>query len=345
MGIAAFRLPRHIVDKEVESIQALGVEIKTNTPIGKALTLDDLRRQGFKAFFLAIGAHKRLPLNVAGESAFEGVVDCIDFLRRVNLSEEVSLGQRVVVVGGGHASMDTARTCIRLGISEVNLVYRRSRDEMPAGEREIGIAEAEGVKMHYLSIPKAIKGAEGRVTHLECIRAELGKEDESGRHRPVPVKGTEFDLEADTIILAVGQRVALEPILEHQEIGVSPRRTFQVDPNTMQTSVADVFAGGDCVSGPASVIEAIAAGKKAAGAIHRYLCGEPLEVKIYHAVKRMKVEELAVTEEEKESLKRPDMPLLSPIERKATFEKAELGLTEEMAQKEAKRCLRCDLYG
>jgi pyruvate/2-oxoglutarate dehydrogenase complex dihydrolipoamide dehydrogenase (E3) component len=113
----------------------------------------------------------------------------------------------------------------------------------------------------------------------------------------------------------------------------------------MQTSVADVFAGGDCVSGPASVIEAIAAGKKAAGAIHRYLCGEPLEVKIYHAVKRMKVEELAVTEEEKESLKRPDMPLLSPIERKATFEKAELGLTEEMAQKEAKRCLRCDLYG
>jgi len=345
LGIPDYRLPKHIVEKEIESIQALGVEIRTGSPIGRDRTLETLRGEGFRAFFLAIGAHKGFRLNIAGESEFEGVVDCIDFLRQVNLSEEVHLGQRVVVVGGGHASMDAARTCIRLGISEVNLVYRRSKEEMPAGEEEIRIAEEEGVKMHYLSIPKAIKGVDGRVTHLECIGAELGRQDESGRRRPVPVKGTEFDLEADTIILAVGQRVDLGPIVENQDIDVSLRRTFHVDPKTMQTTAADVFAGGDCVSGPASVIEAIAAGKKAAGAIDRYLRGKPLEEKIYHAVKRMKVEEVEVTEEEKETLKRPDMPLLSPAKRKASFEKAELGLAEERAQKEVKRCLRCDLYG
>jgi NADH-quinone oxidoreductase subunit F len=249
------------------------------------------------------------------------------------------------MVGGGHSAIDGARTCIRLGVPEVNLVYRRSREEMPAGEEEIRIAEEEGVKIHYLTIPRAVKGRDGRVTHLECMRAELGKEDESGRRRPLPVKGTEFDLEAHTIILAVGQSADLGPIVKDQEIGLSLRRTLEVDGRTMQTTMPDVFGGGDCVTGPASVIEAIAAGKKAARAIHRYLRSEPLEEKIYHAVRRMRVEEVEVTEEEKETLKRPDMPLLSLTERKTTFERAELGLTEEMATEEAKRCLRCDLQG
>jgi NADH-quinone oxidoreductase subunit F len=345
VGIPEYRLPKEIVEREIESIKELGVEIKTNTPVGKDLTLDDLRRQGFGAFFLGIGAHKGFRLNIAGESDFDGVIDCIDFLKKVNLSEKVHLGQRVVVVGGGHSSIDGARASIRLGASDVSLVYRRSKEEMPAGEEEIRIAEEEGVKIHYLTIPKAVKGRDGRVAHLECIRAELGRQDESGRRRPVPVKGTEFDLEADTIILAVGQSVDPDPIVENEAIGISLRRTFEVDPQTMQTTVADVFAGGDCVSGPASVIEAIAAGKKAAKAIHRYLRGESLEEETYHAVKRMKVEEVAATEEEKETLKRPDMPMLSLTKRKTSFERAELGLAEEMAQSEAKRCLRCDLHG
>jgi NADH-quinone oxidoreductase subunit F len=345
VGIPEYRLPKEIVEREIEAIKALGVEIKTNTPVGKDLTLDDLRDQGFKAFFLGIGAHKGFRLNIAGESDFEGVTDCIDFLKKVNLSEEVNLGQRVVVVGGGHSAIDAARTCVRLGASDVNLVYRRSKEEMPAGEEEIRITEEEGVKIHYLTIPKAVTGGDGRVTHLECIRAELGKQDESGRRRPVPVKGTEFELAADTIILAVGQAVDLGSILDVQDIGVSLRRTFEVDGETLQTRRLDVFAGGDCVSGPASVIEAIAAGKKAAGAIHRYLRGESLGKKTYHAVKRMKVEEVAVTEEEQGALKRPHVPVLSLVKRKTTFEKAELGLTEEMAQNEAKRCLRCDLHG
>lgn len=345
VGIPEYRLPKHIVETEVESIKTLGVEIRTNTSIGKDITLDDLRRQGFAAFFLGIGAHKGFRLNIEGESDFDGVIDCISFLKDVNLSKAAKLGQCVVVVGGGHSAIDAARACIRLGVREVNIVYRRSKDEMPASKEEIQITQEEGVKIHFLTIPKRVKGKDGKVTHLECIKAELGKQDESGRRRPVPVKGTEFDLEADTIIRAIGQSVDLGPIIEAHEIGVTPRGTFQVAPRTLRTNMPDVFAGGDCVTGPASVIEAVAAGKKAARSIHRYLQGESLEVKVYHPMKRMKVEELEVAEDEKEALKRPDMPMLPAEKRKSTFEKAELGLTEEMAQNEAKRCLRCDLHG
>ena len=343
LGIPEYRLPKQVVETEIESIKALGVEIKTNSPIGKETTLDDLRKEGFSAFFLGVGAHKGFRLNVEGESEFDGVIDCISFLRKVNLSEKVELGQRVVVVGGGHSSVDAARTCVRLGVADVNMVYRRSKDEMPAGEEEVRVAEEEGVKFHFLSMPKRVKGKAGKVTHLECIRAELGKQDESGRRRPVPVSGTEFDLEADTIVLAIGQQVDLEPISEAHEIGITPRKTFQVDTNTMQTATSDVFAGGDCVTGPASVIEAIAAGKKAAGTIQRYLAGQALEKTLYHPVKRMKVEELEASEEEKEALQRPEMPMLPAEKRKSTFEKAELGFSEETARNEAKRCLRCDL--
>jgi NADH-quinone oxidoreductase subunit F len=345
LAIPEYRLPKELVEREIASIKELGVEIRTDCPIGKDLTLHDLRAEGFRAFFLGIGAHKGFRLNIAGESEFEGVMDGIDFLRKVNLSKKVDLGERVVVVGGGHASMDAARTCIRLGVPGVDLVYRRSREEMPAGEEEVRIAEEEGVRIHYLTIPKAVKGRDGRVSHLECMEATLGKQDESGRRRPVPVKGTEFDLEADTIILAVGQSVDLGPVVKGEEIAVSLRRTLEVNPETLQTTLEDVFAGGDCVTGPASIIEAIAAGKKAARSIHRYLRGEPLEKKVHHAVRRMRVEEAEVTEEEKETLKRPDMPLSSLTKRKTTFERAELGLTEGMAKKEAKRCLRCDLHG
>ncbi len=345
LGIPKYRLPKRIVEREIESIKALGVEIKTNTTIGKDVTLDDLRGQGFAAFFLGIGAHKGFRLNIEGESELDGVIECITFLKKVSLSEEVNLGQRVVVVGGGHSAIDTARTCVRLGVPEVNIVYRRSREEMPAGEEEIRVTQEEGVKIQYLTIPKRVKGRDGKVTHLECMKAELGKQDESGRRRPVPVKGTEFDLDADTIILAIGQSVDLEPITEAREIGVTPRSTFQIDPKTLQTNMPDVFAGGDCVSGPASVVEAIGAGKKAARSIRRYLEGKSLEEKIYHPIKRMKVEEIEVAEEEKETLKRPDMPMLPVEKRKTTFEKATMGLTDEMARNEAKRCLRCDIHG
>jgi NADH-quinone oxidoreductase subunit F len=345
LGIPEYRLPKRIVEREIESIKALGVKIKTNTTIGKDVTLDDLRGQGFAAFFLGIGAHKGFRLNIEGEFDLDGVIDCISFLKKVSLSEEVSLGERVVVVGGGHSAIDTARTCVRLGVPEVDIVYRRSREEMPAGEEEIRVTREEGVKIQFLTIPKRVKGQDGKVTHLECMKAELGKQDESGRRRPVPVKGTEFDLEADTIILAIGQSVDLEPITEAREIGVTPRSTFQIDPTTLQTNMPDVFAGGDCVTGPASVIEAIGAGKKAARSIRRYLQGQAPEEKIYHPVKRMKVEEIEVAEEEKEILKRPEMPMLPAEKRKTTFEKATMGLTEEMARNEAKRCLRCDLHG
>ncbi|MBW1895942.1 MAG: FAD-dependent oxidoreductase, partial [Deltaproteobacteria bacterium] len=343
LGIPEFRLPKQIVETEIESIKAMGVEIKTNTPIGKETTLDDLRKEGFSAFFMAIGAQKGFRLNIEGESDFEGVIDCMDFLKQVILSEEINPGKRVVIVGGGYSSMDASRTCVRLGVPDINIVYRRSKEEMPAIEEEVDIAQEEGVKIHYLTIPKRVKGKDGKVTHLECVRAELGRKDESGRRRPIPIKGSEFDLEADMIILSIGQTVDLGLMIEARDIGVTPRNTFQVDPNTFQTNMPDVFAGGDCVTGPASVIEAIGAGKKAAGSIHRYLRGESLEEKMYHPVKRMKVEQLEVSDEEKETLKRPTLRMLSLAKRKTTFESAEPELTEEMARTEPKRCLRCDL--
>jgi NADH-quinone oxidoreductase subunit F len=343
LGIPEFRLPKQVVDTEIESIEAMGVEIKTNSPIGRETTLDDLRKEGFSAFFMAIGAWKGFKLNIEGESDFEGVVDCIGFLKQVILSEDVNPGKRVVIVGGGYSSMDASRTCVRLGVPDINIVYRRSKEEMPAIEEEIDIAQEEGVKIHYLTIPKRVKGKDGKVTHLECVKAELGKKDESGRRRPVPIKGSEFDLEADMIILSIGQTVDLGLMIEAHDIGITPRNTFQVDPNTFQTNVPDVFAGGDCVTGPASVIEAIGAGKKAARSIHHYLRGEPLEENIYHPVKRMRVEELEVSDEEKETLKRPALRMLSLAKRKTTFEGAEPELTEEMARTEPKRCLRCDL--
>jgi len=273
LGIPEYRLPRDIILEEVQAIVDLGVEIRLNTPLDKNLTIDDLLAQGYKAIFLAIGAHKGLKLGVPGEDEFEGFLDCIVFLRRVNLGDKTKPGRRVIVIGGGNSAIDAARTALRLGSDEVYILYRRSRREMPANPWEVEEAEHEGVKIHYLAAPVKIVGEGGRVRGMECIRMELGKPDASGRRRPVPIKGSEFFIEADVIVPAISQEPDLSFLHEGHGLKISRWNSFEVDPQTLQTNRPGIFAGGDAVTGPATVIEAIAAGHKAAQSIDQYIRG------------------------------------------------------------------------
>jgi len=269
--IPEFRLPKKFLDAEIEHIRNLGVEIKNNVKIGRDLTIDKLWQQGFKAIFISVGAHKTRKLGAEGED-LNGVFDALDFLRQVNSDERVKVGERVAVIGGGNVAVDSARTALRLGAKEVMILYRRSREEMPANPYEIKEAEEEGVKIQFLVAPKRILGKNGSVTGLECIKMELGETDETGRRAPKPVEGSEFTVPIDTVILAIGEAPDLSFLPKEIELGEG--NTIAVEPFSTETSLRGVFAGGDCVSGPATVIEAILAGKKAAECIDQYLRGE-----------------------------------------------------------------------
>jgi len=337
-GIPPNRLPRDVVEYEINRIKALGVEMKTGVTIGEDLSFEDLSKQGYKAIFIAVGAWQGLKLRVPGEDEFEGFIDCITFLSKVNLGERKKPGDKVCIIGGGNAAIDASRTALRLGCSDVNIVYRRSRKEMPANHKEIEAAEAEGVKIHYLASPTKILGENGHVTGMECIQNRLGEPDASGRRSPVPIEGSEFIVDADTIIPAISQQPDLSFLPEGHGFSISRWNSFVVDPVTLQTNRLGIFAGGDDVTGPATVIEAIAAGKRGAEMIDRYLRG--LELK---AVEE-KIEPIRLTDEEivkTERMARQKMPEL-PIEtRKGNFDEVELGFDEEAAVAEAKRCLRC----
>jgi len=267
-GIPEFRLPKKVVDAEVEHMRNMGIEIKTNVKIGKDLTFEDLWRQGFKAIFLSIGAHKTRKLGVEGED-LQGVFDALDFLEKVNCGEKVNIGERVAVIGGGNVAIDSARTAVRAGAKEVSLLYRRSRDEMPANPYELKEAENEGVKIQFLVAPKRILGQDERVHSLECVKMMLGEPDATGRRAPKPIEDSEFTIQADSVILAIGEAPDLS-LLPHG-IEVNENNTIAVEPFTVETNMPGVFAGGDCVSGPATVIESVLAGKKAADRIEQYL--------------------------------------------------------------------------
>jgi len=336
VGIPAYRLPKDVLQKEIDYIKALGVEIKLNTPIGRdgAPSLEDLR-QSYDAVFLAVGAHRSRKLNIPGE-ALPGVIHSTDFLRALNLGQEVELGKRVAVIGGGNAAVDAARSAIRLG-SEVTIVYRRSRVEMPAIPAEVDAAAEEGVKLHFLAAPVRILSEDGRVTAMECIRMELGEPDESGRRRPVPIPGSEFTIEVDTVIVSIGQKPDLSPLAEAE---ATPWGTLTADPDTMATPLEGLFAGGDAVTGPASAVEAVAAGQRAAESIHRYLRGMDLRAgRIFEWPRAADIEVEIPAGTEKAA--RQGMPTLPMSERRSSFKEVELGLTEEQAQAEAARCLSC----
>lgn len=341
-GIPDYRLPKDVLNAEINDIKDIGVDIKTNTRIGKDITLDELTQQGYKAVFIAAGAPKNLKLGIPGEDV-EGVVDPIALLKNYNLNKEAKVGKKVAVVGGGNTAVDAARTAWRLG-AEVTILYRRTRPEMPANVEDVVAALDEGIKIEFLTLPIKTISKKGKLTGIRCTRMALSDFDETGRRRPIPVEGTEFKMEIDTLIPAIGQEPDLSFTGGRADLQVSKWNTLQVDPETMATNIPGIFAGGDVVSGPATVLEAMRAGKMASESIHRYLRGEELERTYTPLEPGRKVPPIELTEEEiTQERARVTMPNLSIKDRTGNFKEVELGLSEEMAMTEARRCLRCDL--
>lgn len=266
--IPEFRLPKNLVDAEIGRLRELGIKIETNAKIGVDTSIDDLKQRGFGAILVCVGAHMPRTLGVEGER-LKGVLDALDLLRSVNMGRKLGIGRRVAVVGGGNVAVDSSRTALHLGAEKVRILYRRSREEMPANPYDLKEAEDEGVEIQFLVAPRRIIGENNRVTGLECIKMELGEPDETGRRAPKPVEGSEFTVSVDTVILAIGEAPDLS--LMPKEVQISERTTVAVDPFTFETGQEGIFAGGDCVTGPASVIEAVIAGRKAAESIDRYL--------------------------------------------------------------------------
>ncbi|MCX5891071.1 MAG: FAD-dependent oxidoreductase [Deltaproteobacteria bacterium] len=340
-GIPEYRLPREVVRREVDLIRSLGVEIRTGVTVGADVTLEEMRRQGYEAFFLGIGAHLGYKLKIEGEDQFPQVYDVISFLRQVNLGVKEKPAAKVVVIGGGNAAMDTARTCVRLGCREVHVSYRRTRKEMPAHPEEIEQALEEGVQIHFLTVPIKIGGENGRVAYLECLQAELGRPDASGRRRPLPISDSNYRIEVGAVITAIGQQPDFCPFPE-PPVQTSPWCTIVTEPGSTCTNVPDIFAGGDAVTGPATAVEAVAAGKQAALEIHHYLSGDPSPMPRFSPQKRARVDFLAIPAEDKIAGGRVPIPLLDQEERRHSFDRVELDYTPEEARSEAQRCLRCD---
>jgi NADPH-dependent glutamate synthase beta subunit-like oxidoreductase/ferredoxin len=343
LGIPRYRLPREVIDREVAMLEELGVTFKFNTRYGEHLSRESLQSEGFEAVFLAIGAHQAFKLNIPGENDYPQVIEAIDFLRHVALGDRRAPGRRAVVVGGGNVAIDAARTCLRLGSEEVTIAYRRTRAEMPADVEELEQAEDEGIHIAFLTIPTGIRGTDGRLTGLNCLRAKLVKKDDSDRLFPVPEEGSDFVIETDCVISAIGQRVDLDCLADLSGLKWTRRQTIQANTVSMETSVPGVFAGGDAVTGPATVVEAIGAGKRAAEAIDRFLSGIPQPKMPPVPVRRARVEWMEVPASTKMTIRRPEMPLLSLERRRTTFQQVELGYAENAVREEARRCLRCDI--
>ncbi len=345
-GIPEYRLPKKILDWEIQGILDLGIEARKNVRFGEDFGIEFLLASGFDAVFLAAGAWVSSKMRCEGEE-MEGVWGGIDFLRMRDLGIEVDVGRKVVVVGGGNTAIDAARTAVRLG-AEVTLLYRRSRKEMPANEMEIVAAEEEGVQFHFLAAPSRVIGDEnGRACRLEYIRMELGEPDASGRRRPVPIEGSETTIEVDTVIAAIGQKADVSIIQKEKSPKLEGLRytkwgTIEADPDTGRTDLPYLFTAGDFLTGPALVVDAIGGGRKAARAIHLYLTGQ--EVTVPANIQKGRLPDTDFTDLEGIERKgRPPMPELPPEERIHSFEETELTLPEETARREAARCLQCGL--
>lgn len=338
VGIPEYRLPKKVLQPEIEAIQRLGVKIRLNSRVGKnGLTLDGLWQEDYKAIFVAVGAHKSMKLDIPGED-FEGVYYGVSFLRDVNLGRRVRVGEKIAIVGGGNVAIDAARTALRLGCREVTIIYRRSRHEMPASEEEIVEAEHEGIKIQYLASPVRMLGKDGKVLGMECIAMKLGEPDASGRRRPIPIEGSEFTIDVDMVIPAIGQTPDLTFLPEDGRFQVSPRGTFEVNGKSLATSMPGVFAGGDAVLGPASVVHALAAGHRAAIAIDGYLQGK-IRLPEEKLLPTVAIEDMDLTGVEERN--RAVMPTTPSEERLAGFKEVNLGLGQDMAIQEARRCLNC----
>jgi len=332
VGIPEYRLPKQSLLADIDYILSHGVELRTNASVESVAAL---REQGYKCVFAATGAHQGRALGIEGEQ-LDGVVDSLEFLRARALGEPVRCGKRVAVIGGGNAAVDAARSALRLGAEAVLILYRRTREEMPAYAEEIDSAIEEGVELHELIAPKRVIGTEGKVTGIEMIRMRLGDADQSGRRRPAPIEGSEFIVECEMAIPAIGQRASTDAMAGLAEL--TSWGGVLVDRVTGATSMENVFAGGDCVSGGETVVAAIGAGQKAAVAIDRMLGGSgALPPDVQMTMHRPSEEDL------EKILPRVEEPMLTVDKRRDTFAEVVGGLTQGAACTEAGRCLRCDL--
>ena len=340
VGIPSFRLPRPLLNAELDRLRAIGIEILLETPVGRSIGFDELRKS-YAAVFVAIGAHVERRLGIPGEN-LPGVTGGVEFLRRVNLGNPVAPGQHVLVVGGGNSALDAARAALRCGAAEVTIVYRRRRAEMPADHREIEDAEREGVKLMFLAAPTSFHpGPGGRVAGLECVKMKLGRPDASGRPAPVPIPGSQFVIPCDAVVATIGQVPDVNGLGERLGLPTTNSGTLRADPLTLETELPGVFAGGDCVTGPDVVVTAMLAGKKAANSIDRWINGRDLRADRelegpYHT---------AYTLDTAGVLTQRQIPVqaLDPQTRGETFAEVHVGYTPEEAIAEAKRCLACGI--
>jgi formate dehydrogenase beta subunit len=330
VGIPAYRLPREALDKEIAYLKEIGVEIKTGKRVE---SVDALLEDGYDSVYLACGAHQGVKLGIPGED-LPGVVDGISFLRQVNEGKPVDMGSRVAVIGGGNTAVDTARSAIRLGVKEVAVIYRRSDAEMTAWEEEVSAAILEGATIRYLTTPIQVTSKNGAL-EVTFTHMELGEPDASGRPRPIPIAGSEFKQVFDHVIAAIGQAPVGTQVMG---IALAKGDFIQVDTETLATDKPGVFAGGDIVTGPASIIDAIANGRKAASSIDRYLDGTGIIDQELSSPE----EEVVVADTPSEARSRQSMPCIPRADRTCSFDTVELGFTEESALAEANRCRDCD---
>ena len=356
VGIPSYRLPREVLQREIDEILGQGVDLKLNTPVRN---VNRLFEEGYSAVFLTIGAHEPQKLGIPGEDAV-GVYHGVPFLQDVNLAERVGflqglisttlprVGERTIVIGGGNTAVDAARTALRIGAREVVMVYRRSREEMPANSWEVDEAEKEGVHLQLLTAPVEVVVEEGRVSGVRCIKMELGEPDGSGRRRPIPISNSEFVIPADTMIAAVAQAPEISFLEDSHALQITGQGTFAVDPLTLATSRPGIFAGGDAARGPGILIQAIADGRRGALSIDRYLRGVDLltpREQIPLPVAELSREEIEqrVARNEVNLAPRTTIPMQPTTERIKDFREVELVLTEEQAKQEADRCLACGI--
>jgi NADH-quinone oxidoreductase subunit F len=343
VGIPDYRLPKNALQEDIKRVVNAGVEIQTGKKMGRDFSLQELSQQGYKAVYLAIGAHQSIKLGIPNEEA-TGVVPAMIFLTRVSLGEKMNIGARVGIIGGGNSAVDAARVAHRLPqVKEVTIIYRRTKNEMPAYAEEIEAALEEGINIQFLTAPTDIIVKEGHITGIRCARMELGTVDASGRRRPVPIKESEFVIELDTLISAISEQPDISFLKQDHDFEISGWNTFVVNNETLATNVPGIFAGGDAIRGPSSVIEAMADGKKVANAIDQYLSKG--EIKFEYKVTRpsIYVEPVKLAVIETLESTRQETMKLDKTKRKKNFHEVDLGLSRNAAIKEAKRCLRCDL--
>lgn len=339
VGIPDYRLPKDILNHEIDLIKRAGVDIHLNSKIEK-LDWTDLQKKGYKAAYLAIGAHVGTKVGCGGEDiASDDFVQGAEFLRRLSLGEKVQPRNKVAIIGGGNVALDCARSCVRLGFKDVQIIYRRSRNEMPASKVEIEEAEQEGVRISFLKAPVNIVRKAGKVTGIECVKMKLGEPDASGRKRPIPIKGSESVIAIDMVIAATGQKPDVDLLKGKGSVQLTDWGTIMTKTESgYETNVPGVFAGGDCVSGPATLIEALNMGNKAARSIDAYLQGKKIPAELSLDGLNTKTQRSAgfVAKEAAAAVE-----IMEPKKRMNTFTEVEGGFSVPEAIREAGRCLRC----